>query len=137
MEVFSGVKLGDVISFSVFENVKSVLPTKFENVQVVASLDADSAKSLIEPYTLHRNIYPLLASGTCPDDPYQYYYIKVKLPNGRYTAVGIPWINLTTVEKRDSSTAQVTISEISSSDLGRLKNHLAAGGWQLVEAKMV
>ena len=107
MEVFSGVKLGDVISFSVFENVKSVLPTKFENVQVVASLDADSAKSLIEPYTLHRNIYPLLASGTCPDDPYQYYYIKVKLPNGRYAAVGIPWINLTTVEKRDSSTRKL------------------------------
>ena len=107
MEVIPGIKLGDVVSFSVFENVKAVLPTKFDNVKVVGSLDADSAKALIDPYTLHRNIYPMLAQGTAPDDPTQYYYIKVKLPNGQFTAVGIPWINPTTIEQRDSSTAVV------------------------------
>lgn len=137
MEIFPNVTLGDVISFSVFDNVKAVIPTKFENVQVVANLDADSARTLMDPYTLHRNIFPLLADGTCPDDPYQYQYLKVKLPNGRYAAVGMPWIDQTTIEKRDSSTAQVVISEISSSDLSRLKDHLAAGGWRLVSAKMI
>jgi hypothetical protein len=137
MEIFPNVLLGDVISFSVFENVKAVIPTKFENVKTVAMIDADSAKALMDPYTLHRNVYPLLASGTCPDDPYQYYYLKVQLPNKRYVAVGVPWINLTTLEKRDSSTAEVRIDNISSSDLTRLKDHLAAGGWTLTTAKMV
>ncbi|MBT29495.1 MAG: hypothetical protein CMO01_07510 [Thalassobius sp.] len=137
MEVIPGIKLGDVVSFSVFENVKAVLPTKFDNVKVVGSLDADSAKALIDPYTLHRNIYPMLAQGTAPDDPTQYYYIKVKLPNGQFTAVGIPWINPTTIEQRDSSTAVVRIQNISSTDLTRLRNHIAAAGWTLVDAKMV
>lgn len=137
MEVLPGVLLGDVISFSVHDNVQAVIPTKFENVKVVATLDADSAKQLIEPYTLHRNIYPMLPQGTAPDDASAYYYLKVKLENGQHTAVGIPWINLTTVEKRDSSTAQVVIENISSSDLTRLRDHIAAGGWTLVTAKMV
>ena len=103
----------------------------------MGSLDADSAKALIDPYTLHRNIYPMLAQGTAPDDPTQYYYIKVKLPNGQFTAVGIPWINPTTIEQRDSSTAVVRIQNISSTDLTRLRNHIAAAGWTLVDAKMV
>jgi len=137
MEIFTGIKLGDVISFSVFENVKAVIPTKFENAQAVAMVDADTAKSLIDPHSLHRNIFPLLSPGTCPDDPFAYFYLKVKLPNGRYTAVGVPWINLTTLEKRNSSTAQVMIGNISSTELVRLKDHLAAGGWSLLEAKMV
>lgn len=137
MEVYPGIKFGDVISFDVFDNVKAVIPTKFDNVQVVCTLDADSAKALIDPFTLHRNIFPLLTGGTCPDDPYKYYYIKVKLPNGRYTAVGMPWIDETTIEKRDSSTAQLLVNEVSASDLPRLKDTLAAAGFYLVEAKMV
>lgn len=137
MEIYPGIKFGDVISFSVYDNVKAVIPTKFENVQVVCTLDADSAKALIDPYTLHRNIYPILPTGTCPDDPYQYYYIKVKLSNGRYTAVGMPWINETTIEKRDSTTAQLLVDEVAASDLPRLKEVLAAAGFYLVEAKMV
>tara|TARA_B100000767_G_C19667409_1_gene493741 strand:+ start:560 stop:973 length:414 start_codon:yes stop_codon:yes gene_type:complete len=137
MEIFPGIVLGDVVSFSVFDNVKAVIPTKFENVQIVAVLDADTAKSLIDPYSLHRNIFPLLEDGTVTDDPYGYTYIKVKLPNGKYTAVGYPWINQTTIEKRDASTAQVLISGISSTELQRFKDHVAAGGWTVLEAKMV
>ncbi len=79
----------------------------------------------------------MLEPGTAPDNPSGYFYLKVKLSNGRFTAVGIPWINQTTIEKRDSSTAQATIGNISSTELARLKDHLAAGGWELLEVKMV
>jgi len=137
MEIFPGIILGDVVSFSVHDKVQAVIPTKFENVQLVAVLDADTAKSLIDPYTLHRNIFPLLEGGTSPDDPNGYTYVKVKLSNGQFTAVGYPWINQATIEKRDSSTAQVTIGNISSTELQRFKDHVAAGGWSVLEAKMV
>ena len=137
MEIFPGIILGDVVSFNVFDNVKAVIPTKFENAQLVAVLDADTAKSLIDPYTLHRNIFPLLEAGTSPDNPESYTYIKVKLANGKFTAVGMPWINQTTIEKRDSSTAQITVGNISSTELQRFKDHVTAGGWSVLEAKMV
>ena len=137
MEVMDGVNIGDTISFSVLSNVSAVITTKFDSVKVVALLDADSAKALIEPFTLHRNIFPLLEDGTCVDDPYAYYYLKVKLTNGKYAAVAIPWIDLTTIENSASTTATLTVSNISVSDLTRLKDHIAAGGWYLVDATMV
>lgn len=137
MQVFEGINLQDLISFQLHTGARATIPTNFANVKVVAVLDADTAKTLIDPITLHRNIYPALPQGTCPDDPFAYNYLKVQLENGQYTAVGLPYIDQTTLSKHESTTAQLTVHGVTTADLPRLRDHLAAGGFYLVESKMV
>lgn len=137
MQVFPGINLQDVISFQLHSGAKATIPTSFDNVKLVAVLDADTAKSLIDPITLHRNVYPALPVGTCPDDAFAYNYIKVQLADGNYTAVGLPFVDQTTLVKHESTTAELRVHNVQTTDLQRLKDHLAAGGFYLVEARMV
>lgn len=136
-EVLPGVAMFDRVTFRLHDGLQATIPTKFENVTVVALLDADTARTLIDPYSLHANVYSNLADKGCPDDPERYNYLKVKLSNGSYTAVGVPWINDTTIEKLDSQTAQLKIQGVNGNDLDRLVQQISALGYITVEAKMI
>ena len=136
MEMLPGVNVQEFATFRLHSGVNAVIPTKFENVKLVALLDADSAKAHLDPVTLHATVYPILPDAICPDDPFAYSYLKVQLQNGSYTAVGLPWIDKNSVEKRVSGSAVIEIENVSPNDLQRLVEHISGGGWSAVSAAM-
>lgn len=136
-EVLPGVEMFDRVNFRLHDGLQATIPTNFDNVTVVALLDADTARTLIDPYSLHANVYPNLKDKGCPDDPERYNYIKVKLSNGSFTAVGVPWINDTTIEKLASETAQIKVQGINGNDLDRIVQQISAFGYTVIESKMI
>lgn len=130
MEVLPGVKVGDTVSFELFNGAKAIVPTKFENVIIRTPLDLESVSQVIDPISLHRNIYPTLPEGTVEDNP-DYMYLKVRLPNGQDTAVGIPWIDQTTIEVRNSTDLQIIVPNASTLDAQRIRQLLSAGGYTM------
>lgn len=114
--------LGTKVSFDVYP--EALLGTKFNHVKVLGILDADTARGLIDPDAMHANVYPTLPDGV-PDDPTGYYYIKVALPGGQQTAVGLPWIKGDTITVHDSVVHQVTIE---GSNEQSIRSALSANG---------
>lgn len=103
--------IDDGISFNVYP--AALLGNSFTRVKVLAVVDADTAKLLgIDPVALHAAIYPTLPleNKVIYKKYNDYKYIKVKLPNGTTTALGLPWINMSTVQVITTATARFTVT---------------------------
>ena len=61
---------------------------------------------------MHAAIYPTLPleNKVIYKKYNDYKYIKVKLPNGTTTAMGLPWINMSTVQVITTRTARFTVT---------------------------
>lgn len=132
MEVVEGVfSIGDVISFSVYP--PAILGTGFVNVLVMAVLDAETAKLVgIDPIALHAAIYPDLPDEhkTVYKKHTDYYYIKIKMPNGTITALGLPWIDMATVAVQNNQTGRFTIAVSNGdTDINNILTLLNANGY--------
>lgn len=125
--------IGQHVTFSVYP--ASILGTEFENVKVLAILDAESATGLIDPYAMHRNVYPTLPGGT-PNDATSYSYVKIQLANGEKTAVGLPWIDDSTVAVQSASIMDVAIFNTSAADVEKVRKALIAAGLPEIEITM-
>ena len=137
MEIMTGVNINDTVNFSLFTGAQAVVPTAFENCKIIAVMDADSVKVLIDPITMHTQIYPALrdAGQLLVNDPAGYLYYKVRLSNGEVTAIGSAWVNETTVEVITSTTAMVRVEGVT--NLTRLKEVLSSNGFQVHDVELV
>lgn len=138
MDVNEYFAIDDVISFNVYPS--AILGSSFTRVKVLALLDAETAKLFgIDPVALHAAIYPTLPA---PDKvTYKKYtdykYIKVKLPNGTITALGLPWINMASVVVVTSATARFTVGLDTPVEADEIVALLAANGWHNVLVEMI
>lgn len=82
--------LGDIISFETI--APGIIPTKYNNVVFQGMVSANMARGVKDIVSLHKQIYPVLATTTNLTDDYRAYgYIGV-LVNDKIDVVGIPWI---------------------------------------------
>lgn len=116
---------GNAYSFNV--HPVAILGNDFTNVTVTAILDQETANQFIDTRALHVQVYPTLPQGT-PDDPSVYMYLKLKTASGNTRVIGVPWINIETVELVEMGTFTITIPNRSVTDTAKIQNALAANG---------
>ena len=118
--------VGKTVTFDLYP--ASVIGTNFDRVEVIGLGKHEMVTGLISPATMHASVYPLLPPGS-PKDYRDYEYLMVKLPSGKLTAVGVPWIvpdSVTIVTRTDIS---ITIHDASLSDVPLLKRILNENGY--------
>lgn len=96
----------------------------------MAHLDMDTARFWIDPEAMHVNMYPFIKNMGVPDDPSEYSYVKVRLTNGEFTVLALPWIRSDTVEVYSESTLVLTLENVSSDDRENIVRALAANGYK-------
>lgn len=125
--------LGKTYSFNVY--APNVLGTDFQNVKLLAIMDADTAtRSGLDIYSQHRKIYPYVpAEVGMPDDPTQYNYIQIITQAGNRTILGMPWIDESSIEVVTAQTIVATIGGVTASDMAIIRQALAQNGYNNVK----
>ena len=127
MSVYDHLNFGNVISFDVYPG--AIIGSTFSNVKVLAILDRETANIWIDTAAMHVNVYPTLPNGV-PNDPNQYQYVKLQLPNGNISVIGIPWIKEDTIQLVDVGTLTITVANASPEDRERVIASLNANGYR-------
>ena len=123
------LKNRNVYSFSVYP--VALLGNDFTNVTVlVATLDEETARQTIDTYALHRQYYPFLPPDT-PDDPTAYDYVKIRTVSGETRIIGRAWINDSTIELVDKAPWIIELTDVSPSDLPRIREMCAANRFKV------
>ena len=136
MQVNEFFSIDDVINFSVYPT--AILGNNFSRVKVLAVLDADTAKLFgIDPVALHVAIYPTFptVSINIYKNYNDYKYIKIQKSNGEITAIGLPWINMSTVVVVDSTTARFTVELDTPTNIDTILALLNANGFHNVQVE--
>ncbi len=128
------VSIRDVVSFSLYDN--TTIGTVFSRVRIIGVVDYDTASNAIDPVALHEDIITNLPEGSI-DDPTAYSYLKVQMENGNKTFIGMPWINMSTLERVGSSKLQLTIDEVNSDDVPRILAALTSNGFTVSDTKIL
>jgi hypothetical protein len=125
-----------IVSFEVYPS--AILGSDFSMVQVLAILDYESLYGIgIDPVSMHANVYPSLPPGT-PNDYRQYSYVKIKLQDGSITALGLPWINDSTIAVHVNTQMRVTISGINAgTDVAKVRNALIQNGFNQIAVELL
>lgn len=134
MSLLDQFSLGDYASFEVYPS--GILKTSYTNVQIKAIVDADTARYWIDPPALHANVFPTLPQGT-PNDYQAYSYLKIILPDGTPTAVGIPWIDESTFEVQTLASLRFTVENVNPSDRQRIIQALSSNGYTAVSVSVL
>lgn len=126
-EAFS---LNSTITFNLYP--ASLLGAEISNVKVTAILDYDTARLYRNDLmALHQQVYPYLPSGT-PNDPTQYWYIKIIQANGVPTVYGIPWIIDGTVQVFNGTSMQLTLDNLTPAQENQVLRILSAAGFTAI-----
>lgn len=122
--------IGSVVSFDTY--APAVLGTNYKNCTIMSHLDARDAQALgSDVLARHTNIYPSLPSGT-PNDPYSYFFVKVKLLNGNYDYLGVCWVRKETITSRQVNRGIFTVEDIGADDVQRITDILSAADYSKV-----
>lgn len=120
-------EIGKVYTFNT--NAPAILGTTIKNAKLTSILDFDSARRYDEVLFKYRSIFPLLPVGT-PDQPDSCVYYKFKGENGSDIILADQWINEPTVELITAINIRLTITDISTLDISRIRDVLLALGYQ-------
>jgi hypothetical protein len=126
-------ELKKVYNFDVYPT--SILGNDFRSITILAILDYETALQTVDIPAIHTNVYPHLPSGI-PDDPSQYDYIRIRTASGNATILGIPWINLDTLELVQSQRITVKIEGVSGSDVERVRLALVQNGFNNLDIQL-
>lgn len=127
--------LKGVYNFDVYPS--AILGTDWQRVTVMAVFDYETALAQgVDIPALHAQVYSYLPSGT-PDDPSQYDYVKLRTASGSTVILGIAWIKLDSVAEVDSVSLVVTIDNVSSSDVDRVRAALSQNNFTAKSIKVV
>lgn len=130
----SDVIILSTVSFELYP--AQILGPGYTNAKVVGIVDADTARSWIDPVAMHAMVYPTLPEGTV-NGYNQYLYLQLRLANGTITAVGLPWIREETWVVNNTRTLQFTVTNITPEAEPRIRALLAANGYSAVEVKFL
>lgn len=123
------VQIGQRCSFEVYPT--SVLGNNFNDVRLEGIISARTAASYgIDIQALHANVYPTLPAGTVPDDAFQYGYIRIQLPSGEFTVLGIPWIRSETVVISTGGKIVLTFEDKTQADLEKILLALSSNNFR-------
>lgn len=126
-------ELGTTVSFSTYA---SAILGAFEKVKIEGIVDYNVVRQFIDPATLHANVYGSLPVGEVPDDFTKYYYLVLMQSNGNKTAIGLPWVDETTIQLIASTTVIITVDNAGVNDLPSIKEALAINGFTSVDVRI-
>lgn len=106
----------------------ALLGTAYKGVTVEALMNYTTALKERDVTATHHQIFASLPSGT-PDDPEATLYVKLKLPSGVFTILGMSWIKLDTVEEVGSWIIDARIYDVTQEDVVRIRDTLALAGY--------
>ena len=128
-------KYGETISFSVYP--AEIIGNDFQFVKLVGTVNAAIAESLgLNAYTLHQQVFPLLPQGSAPNDADSYNFVIVEMQNGTKMAIGIPWINLGTLQVHRQSTATLVLGDMTTEKLQVVREALVANNIDIVSVTL-
>lgn len=119
-------ELGAMYDFTTY--APTVLGT-FRNVRAVGVVDHNGAQQYIDPAAAHANVYGSLPANSAPDDHTRYFYLVVTQTNGLRTAIGLPWIDGSSVQLKERGRAIVTLEDFGPEDMSRLRMALASNNF--------
>lgn len=108
----------------------------FRGVRVKGIIDHQLAFNFIDPAAMHANVYSSLPQDQVPDDFRKYSYLVLTMPNDQKTAVGLPWIERSSVEKRGRGKATIVIDDVASSDLSKVQKALSSNGFKVSSVEL-
>lgn len=122
---------GRVVNFAV--RPAALLGSNFVNVKILDILSPVTAAVFADIQALHLNVMSTLPDGYRDPQAYNAYsYVRVQYANGEYGILGIPWIDESTVVIVENLTGVVTIPNIGSTDVARIRQALVGAGYSNV-----
>lgn len=122
-------QIDGIYSFEVYPT--AIIGTNFKNVKVEGVINQSMAEALgFDTKALHAAVYPSLPSSTV-NDPSKYNYLKIKTPSGQTQILGLPWINMNTVQQINLGKFIIEIDNESSSSQQKILTTLAANGYKV------
>jgi hypothetical protein len=124
----STIVLNSYVDFNMY--APAILGTGYEDAQVLAILDYDSANNYIDAAVLHASVYPALlaANVSVANDYTSYPYLKIRTAGGQVTAVGLPWIIDSSYVVQEAATMTIVLQSVNPADQNNVKLALTAIG---------
>lgn len=107
----------------------------YKSATVLALLDYDSANAIEDITPIHNSVYSQLAPGT-PRSPKDLTYVKIRASTGETRVLAMDWIAFQPVLVV-STTVQVTVANISLSDVPLLRQVLVQNGFTQIQITTV
>ena len=124
-KLIGDAKYGDIVTFTVYP--AEIIGNDFQYVKVIGVVNAQVAESLgLNAYTLHQQVYPIRPRGSAPNDADSYNFLLVEMQNGSKMAIGVPWIDLNTLQIHVNNTATLVLGNITPEKLQIVREALAA-----------
>jgi hypothetical protein len=128
--------IGQSVQFSVYP--AGFLGNNFKNAKILAVFDAETASAFIDVVAMHANVYPSLPAGyNLPGKQNTYNYVRLRLQDGQFTVLGIPWIDMSTFEVIELLRCDIKVHNVLPSQVQRLRNALIANGFASFEIEQV
>lgn len=128
--------IGKFVSFTVYP--AGYLGSNFTNVKILGIISPATARIFADIDAQHANIYPSLPVGfNQPGKQNTYNYVHVRLQDGQETVLGLPWINMSTYVVLQNLKYVVTLNNVQSGDVSRLRNALLRNGFSNFEIETV
>ena len=127
--------IGKVVSFGVYPT--AILGNTIQRVTVVGVVEYAVAATLGSAAVLHAQVFPTLPTSV-PNDPMAYQWLLYKDASDKINFIGVPWIKEdTVVETGTYGIATVTVPNVTTADVERLRSLLAANNFQDVKINYV
>jgi PKD repeat protein len=121
----STIVLNSYVNFNLYAS--AVLGNGYQDVEVLAILDYDSANAYINAAVLHASVFPSLPQGT-PNDYTAYPYLKIRTNSGKATAVGLPWIIDSSYQVQNAAKMTIVLDSVSPEDQENVRIALSSIG---------
>lgn len=113
-----------------------VFSTDFKFVTVLGVVSYEIATQYADIYPLHIQVYSSLPAGT-PNDPKAYDYLLIKTTANVTMVLGLPWIKENTIVENEGRTMQITVANVSATDVDKVRNALVQNGYNNLSITML
>ena len=127
------LQIGSSYNFTLYAS--GVLGVGYENAKVEGIMDYNTAKTVQDIVPLHIQAYPSLPNGSVRNAQLLT-YVKIKTISGESRVIAMDWISSTPVLVVTQS-VKVTIANVVSSDVARIKDVLIANGFTSLEVEIL
>ncbi len=128
------LRIGKVYTFNTL--APALLGISIKNAKLIGIVDYNTALTYDSVNLRYRAIYPLLPAGT-PDQPEACIYYRFQSESGEKIVLADQWIDSTTVEVIEHITIQATFTNVSVSDISRIRDALNALGYTSYSLKQL
>lgn len=134
--LIGNAKYGDIISFSVYP--AAILGNNFQQVKLVGLVNAQIAETMgLNAYARHQQVYATLPKGSAPNDADQYNFIIVEMQNGQKQAIGVPWINIDTIQIFTENKVRLVLSNVPPEMFETLRAAMSANDFRIESLEVI